>query len=212
MKETILGLSCVMLLAGCISQNPYIPIRYYQLDESPFVSQPRGEPLETGVAVLNIRTRPRYDVEMLNRDASGRITYSEYERWIETPTEMVTRLLIRALGESDAFGYVGPTRSLRSADYVVDGDILAFDNVSDDEGNRAEFIVRLEVRHIDDSRVLWSDTIETSVKMPADTGASLAAAMSEAARAAVIEAVTEIVDSVKKDLRNILRNTRNDHG
>jgi len=200
MKKIIFGVLCAMLLAGCVSRNPYIPTRHYQLDESPLISQPYGEPLEASVAVFSIRARPRYDIKMLNRNASGQITYSEYERWIETPTEMVTCLLIRALGESNAFGYVGPTRTLRSSSYVVDGDILAFDNVSDDEGNRAEFIVRLEVRHIDDSRVLWSDTIKTSAKMPADTGTALAAAMSEAVRAAVTEAVAEIVDSVKKDL------------
>lgn len=201
MKKITLTLLCAALLAGCISQNPYVPIRYYQLDESPLAAQPRQAPLNAGIAVMEIRARPRHDVKMLHRDASGEITYSEYDRWVESPSEMVTRLLMRALAESNAFAHVGPARSLRSADYKVDGDMAAFDRVAEGGACRADFAVRLEVSRADDSEVIWSDTVEISKAMPSDTGASLAAAMSAAAREAVESAAGKIADAVERDLQ-----------
>jgi ABC-type uncharacterized transport system auxiliary subunit len=199
MKRTILLLLGVLVLAGCITQNPYIPVRRYQIDESPLITAPREKAIDASIAVLDLRSRPRYEQRMLRRDTSGEITYKEYDRWVEQPAEMAGSLMMRALTESGAFRNVGPARSSRSSQYVVDGDIISFDQVTSGKENHAEFAARLELRRVDDGRILWSETFEKSVPMAADTGAALADAMSKAAREAITDAAGKIAAAAEQD-------------
>jgi ABC-type uncharacterized transport system auxiliary subunit len=201
MKRVIVFSLCALVFGGCISQNPYIPIRRYGLEESRLIETTREKPMEASVAVLDIRSRPRYEQRMLRRGPTGEMTYREYDRWVEQPSEMLSIMMARALTESGAFRNVGPARAFRTSEYAIDGDILSFEQVSDGQGNRAEFALRVEVRRVDDGRVLWSETITKSAPMNADSGAGLAEAMSKAAREAIKDAAGRIVAAAEKDFK-----------
>jgi ABC-type uncharacterized transport system auxiliary subunit len=189
----------VLTFTGCISQNPYIPVRRYQLDESPLITAPREKAIDATIAVRDLRARPRYEQKMLRRDAAGEITYKEYDRWVEQPADLVAEMLRRALTETGAFRNVCPARFAGSAQYAVDGDIISFDEVSGGEENRAVFAVRLELTRADDGKILWSEMFEKSVPMTADTGAATAEAMGKAVREAVAEAAGKIVAAAEQD-------------
>jgi len=199
MKRMLILAIFALTAAGCISQNPHVPVKRHQIDESPLIATPREKPIEANIAVLDIRSRPRHEQRMLKRDAAGEITYKEYDRWVEGPNVMIGALIERALTETGAFKNVGPARTFRSARYIVDGDIISFDEVADGTTFSAVFAVRLELRRLEDNAILWSEMIEKTAPMSADTGAALSEAMSKASREAVKDAAEKIAAAAERD-------------
>jgi ABC-type uncharacterized transport system auxiliary subunit len=199
MRRTIILLAVVCSFAGCISQNPYTPVQRYQLDGSPVIAAPSANAIDASIAVLDLRALPRYEQRMLRRGASGEITYREYDRWVEQPTQLVGEMMLRALTESQAFKSAGPMRFYSASQYAVDGDITSFDEVTDANGSRAVFAARFTLIRLGDGAILWSEAYEKSVPLKADTGAALAEAMSSAAHDVMADAANKIVAAAQQD-------------
>lgn len=175
------------LLGGCLGSRDFTPIRYYSVDTSPVSVPPaqRSWPLALGVRPFTAATR--YRDRILYRHSEVQIGFYEYDRWVEPPEEMVSRMIGSVLRASGTFRQVLAAGNVQLPAWILSGDLLRFDEVRGPGRSQAECWLRLELRRASDEQLLWSDLIKAAVPLSAETPEALAQAMSRAVRQVGIE-------------------------
>ena len=201
MTRITIALIAALLSAGCISQNPHQPVYHYSID-APTVApiESSGEKLDVGLAVLDTRTSSRYGTKMLYKLPGGVIGFREYDRWVENPTELVSRATISIFIQSGAFKNVGGPSSLRWADYSLAGYIIRFDEIRDGATRAAEFSIRFSLNRVEGGDVVWAATMSARRDMDGEDGAAFASALGSAAGELLAEARQKAVSAVREDL------------
>jgi ABC-type uncharacterized transport system auxiliary subunit len=122
----------------------------------------------------------RYRDRILYRTSAFEVAFYPYDRWVEPPEEMVTRLVAHMVRASGLFSQVVPADNVQLPAWILSGEVTRFDEVREAGGSRAECWLRFEVRRAHDEQLLWSEVM-TAVEPLADgTPAALAQAMSRA--------------------------------
>ncbi len=201
MIKIMIALVAVAVLAGCISQNPYIEVKYYSVD-GPSLASVEKSPImfDTGLAVVDLQAASRYDLKMLHyRQTDGVIGFREYDRWVEQPSEMLTRALVRAFQNKKIFRYVGGSRAVREAEYALSGYIVAFDENIDGETRTAMVSICFELNRVEGGEVLWSGVVSKQCEIADNSGSAFAAAMRKAANDLIGATLAEVSDAVESD-------------
>lgn len=142
------------VLFGCGGSRP---VKYYVLDVNappPAASQT----LPVTLLVGRIATSQLYRADRLVF-GSGPVelgTY-EYERWAESPADMVQDILITSLRGSGEYRSVSRMSSGMRADYIVRGRLFALYEV-DKPGLAARFSLQVDLFDPKSGMTVWSDT------------------------------------------------------
>lgn len=116
-----------------------------------------------------------------------------YHRWAEPPVFMLQSLLIRQLRSAGLFDDIVPFRAQKGLDYVLQGRLLAMEEVDTADAVRARFALELELVRQKDDHVVW--TARQTCERPVATKAV----------PAVVEAmsscVQESLDALTRSLR-----------
>lgn len=141
-------------------------IHYYLLDnplENPdFNQQPKHDKI-LGVQLFDIA--PLYDQDkIVYRESFYEAKFYNYHRWIAPPDEMITAETIDHITNSSLFKNVIQYPSTLNVDYILKGNILAFEEW--DQENQWFSHIRLMVELFDmrGKNTLWKEIIE--VKNP----------------------------------------------
>ncbi len=201
MTRIMIALAAAAALAGCISQNPYVEVKYYSVDGPPAASVEKSPvKFATGLAVVDLQAASRYGVKMLHcRRSDGVIGFREYDRWVEQPSEMLTRARVRAFLNKEAFRYVGGTRAVREAEYALSGYVVAFDENIDGEARTAVVSICFELNRVEGGEVLWSGIVTKQCDVAGTSGSVFAAAMRTAVDELIGAALAEVVRAVEFD-------------
>lgn len=140
----LLGLSCLVAVLACAS-GPAERDRFYRLDV-PAPTSPRSAPVLPGVVEVD---RPRADHLVRERPilrsesaSATEVTPTAYRLWVDSPTSMVQRELVRWLEASGAVGKaVLPEAGIRER-WLVTGRLERFEHVVPSE----QVLVVLELR------------------------------------------------------------------
>jgi ABC-type uncharacterized transport system auxiliary subunit len=197
MRIWVVGTLLVVVgLSGCAGLRKFPAIRYYNIDGlSPTVeTATRTWPVTLGVYVFGEATR--YRDRMLYRFSDVEVGFYEYDRWVEPPGEMVTRVVIAHLRASGLFRQVTPALDASALAWVLSGEVLRFDEVRSASGSQAECRVQFELRRVRDKQLLWSDVITTTAALTAETPVALARAMSEAVQQGARRLITTLQQRV----------------
>jgi len=202
MKKTIIPIITAMILVGCVSKNPYQHVNYYSIEQHLSQSiQPVEDNIGCCLAVMGIRAPARYGKKMLYRKPDGVIGFREYDRWVESPPELVTQALMRSFDGSGLFDHAGGMSALRWAEYSLAGDMIKFDEVREDSAVAAEFSIRLVVNRVEGGDVIWTDILSSRQEMSGSDAAAFAAALGRAVDGVLVEVITEVADAVRKDMK-----------
>ena len=180
------------LLGGCLGSRDFTPIRYYSVD-TPLVTVPQAQrswPVSLGIRPFTAATR--YRDRILYRRSEVEIGFYEYDRWVEPPEEMVTRVIASVMRVSGMFRQVVAAGNVQLPAWILSGDLLRFDEVRGQGPSQAECWLRLELRRASDEQLLWSDLIKAAVPLVAETPEALAQAMSRAVQQVAIELVQRL--------------------
>jgi len=204
MTRVAIPLVAALLLAGCISKNPYQPVYYYTIDQ--YIAedvQPAENKFDFSLAVMDTRASSRHGVKMLYRLPNGVIGFREYDRWVENPSELVTQEIIRAFAASGAFRCVGCTSSLRWARYSLVGYITRFDEVREDGVRTAEFSIRFDLNRVEGGDAVWSEVLSSRQEMAGGDAAAFAEALGHAVESVLTDVVKKVTDAIGRDLKAI---------
>lgn len=180
------------LLTGCLGTRPFTPVRYYSLepltDTIPRAIQSWTIPL--GIQPFTAATR--YRERMLYRSSEVEVNFDEYDRWVEPPEEMVTRIIAAALRDAGLFPQIQQVATLQLPAWVLSAELLRFDEVRGPQAWRAECWLRLALRRAQDEHLLWSKTLRAVVPLSDKSAAGFAVAMSTAVQQIAQQLITDL--------------------
>lgn len=147
-------LGILLLLCDCGASRP---VKYYVLDANmpPAAS---AQPLPVTLLVGRIATTQLYRADRLVY-GSGPVmlgTY-EYERWAESPADMVQDILIISLRASGRYRSVTRMSSSVRADYIVRGRLFSLYDVENKSQILARFSMQLDLFDPKSGMTVWSD-------------------------------------------------------
>jgi len=152
---TVLVLTALSILSACSASRP---VKYYVLDVDPLPATP-GSPFPVTLIVGRIMTNELYRADRLVYGwGPVELGTFEYERWAQSPADMVQDILIASLRETHQYRSVSRiSSSLRgiNADYIVRGRLLGLYEV-DKPSMVARFSVELELFQPKTGMTLWS--------------------------------------------------------
>jgi ABC-type uncharacterized transport system auxiliary subunit len=134
----------------------------------------------------------RYRDRILYRTSAVEFAFYPYDRWVEPPEEMVTRLVSYVVRASGLFPQVVPADNVQLPAWILSGEVIRFDEVREARGRRAECWLRVEVRRARDEQLLWSDVISAVEPLASDTPEALAQAMSRAVQRVAQSLITAL--------------------
>ena len=174
------GVVVLLLVGGCLGRGDFTPMRYYSIDNLPVTVAPvvRSWPVPLGVRPFTAATR--YRDRILYRLSPVEVGFYAYDRWVEPPEEMVTRVITAVLSASGLFRQVVTVDTVQLPAWLLSGELIRFDEVRDTGGRRAECWLRVEVQQAHDERLLWTDVLKATELLAAETPEALAQAMSRA--------------------------------
>ena len=145
---------CLGMLNGCGAARPS---KFYQLTV-PGDKTPGADPAPYPVTLLlgpitsSHLYRDDHIVYTSNGQAMG--TY-EYQRWAESPTEMINDVLLRELQLSGHFQHVYSLRSDVRGDYLLRGRLYDFREISE-SALAARVAFEFELRNFKTGTTVWS--------------------------------------------------------
>ena len=191
-------------LAGCVlSGRSYVQTHYYSIDP-PEPTAPARPPADLALAVRALDAASRYQERILFRGGGPTVGYLEFERWVESPAEMVTRALRRSLAGVCLTCVVADDRLVRRPDVVVEGRLTRFDQVRGAERWSAACEIELVVKMAEKHQVLLARRI--AVARPAE--APTTDAFVEAMSAAVADLATQAAEATDKALADHVREAK----
>jgi ABC-type uncharacterized transport system auxiliary subunit len=131
------------------------------------------------LAVEDFATSPAYDEQrIVYRESPYRFDYYHYHRWSSPPGLLVADLIRQIYQATGAYEAVVGYSS--TADVVLNGRVVAFEEVDHTETWSARVILDLQLRDAMTGRMLWNERVEQVTTLKDRTPSGLAAAMSRA--------------------------------
>jgi ABC-type uncharacterized transport system auxiliary subunit len=157
-------------------------MRYYGIDSLAAPVPPATHTWPVALGVRPFTAATRYRDRILYRTSAVEFAFYPYDRWVEPPEEMVTRLVSHMVRASGLFTQVVSAYNVQLPAWILSGEVTRFDEVREAGGRQAECWLRVEVRRGHDEQLLWSDVISAVEPLTAETPEALAQAMSRAAQ------------------------------
>lgn len=110
--------------------------------------------------------------------APNEMNFYEYHRWAEPPVFMMQSMLIRQLRAAGLFDNIVPYRAQKGLDYVLQGRLLAMEEVDSPNGITARFGLELELVRQEDAHVVWTGRHDCERPVSAKTVPAVVEAMS----------------------------------
>jgi len=170
-------------MAGiCSACGASRPVKYYVLDSGPAPVAVSQAQLPITLLVARITAPLLYrDDRLVYGSGSVRLGTYEYERWAESPTEMVQGMLVSSLRSTGQYRSVARISSSFRGDYIVRGHLYALDEVDEPE-LAARFSLEIELFDPKTGTTVWTDSYSHDEPV---TG----------------KAVTDVVEALDKNVR-----------
>jgi ABC-type uncharacterized transport system auxiliary subunit len=153
-REAALLIGVTGLLSACGASRA---VKYYVLDiDVPQTTS--GQPLPVTLLVGRIATTHLYrDDRLVYGSGPVELGTYEYERWAETPADMIQDILVSSLRSTGQYRSVSKMASTMRADYIVRGRLFSLYEV-DGKPLAGRFSVQLELVDPKAGLTLWTDT------------------------------------------------------
>ncbi len=179
----------MVVITGCggIPQT-----HYYRIDYTPAsaTSNNAGVPVTLGVSQFTADVLYESD-KIVYRNSPYEVQFYHYRRWVAPPRKIVTERILRQYQTSGAFGKVVRLPTKQTVDYVLKGNIRAFEEW--DENNAWAGLVTLEfsLQDIESNETIWQKTLSQRT-------------------AAVKREPVEVVKAISQSLNQVIQNSIED--
>jgi len=181
LKINFLVVSLMLLGCGCsiLPTPPEVPVHYFDIG----FPKPM-EKSEVSVMITPFVTSGPYNARMVFRNSANSIEFDEFNRWSDSPAELLQRYFTLALG-------AGKVQKKDSKQLVLSGELLRFDG--DLTNNTANLILAISIRDKDGKEPISRHIFREKVSVTEVTASGYAKGMEQA--------VGKIVTAVKAKIR-----------
>jgi ABC-type uncharacterized transport system auxiliary subunit len=146
-------LMLAMLVAGCGAARP---VKYYVLDVNPAPANSASAQIPVALLVGRLSASHLYhDDRLVYGSGPVQLGTYEYDRWAESPADMVQEMLVTILRSSGQFQSVAKVTSSVRGQYVVRGHLYSMYGVDQPE-LMARFTIQLELYDPSTRTTVWS--------------------------------------------------------
>jgi len=207
----LFGLIGVLVVAAVSLQGcGTIPeTRYYTLDPvEPATTQGALAIGDTSSADLVLRVKrfavaePFADRRMVYRATPREVGFWDFHLWAQLPDRMITARIAERLAETGIFKKVDSfPYGVKTADLVLRGAVLAFEEVDKEDGWYGHLKVFMELVDPATGDALWSDKIELEKKAARKNPSAVVEALTQALDEAVDQAVSGMKGALSQRVR-----------
>jgi cholesterol transport system auxiliary component len=182
--KPLAALLAALALAACSVPQPLAPdnvtVHVLAARPAPAASAPRDVVIEVAVP----RAAAGFDTtDMMYTRGAYELERFASNRWVDTPSRMLSPLIVRALDETGSFRAVVEAPSAASADYRVDTEIVRLVQDFAATPSRAEITVRVQITNLRTRSVVATRVFEdTEPSATANAAGGVAAANAALAR------------------------------
>lgn len=149
-----------LLQTGCFSSDPKREY-FYQL-KGPLTAQEKGDGPRLMVATFDAAAG--YETPRLAyRSSEFEVGYYGYHKWTTEPARLITEMTTQFLRASGKFSAVGDSESLREPQAVLEGTVLAIEEVDHSETWQARLALRWQVRRTGEEKALVTHIFDRRV-------------------------------------------------
>lgn len=175
-----------LLVAGCLGGGSYTTVRYYDLPAPEVKPVPPSQQLETTLRIGRFGTMGPYRTKFVSRISEHELSFDEYYRWAEPPSDLLAMQLYRVARQRGTFARVTPAHGT-GVDLMARGDLLSFERLPDGAALAEAEITLANAA----GEVLFTRVYRHSVPAQGETGESFVTAMAEAVNALCLQAVED---------------------
>lgn len=167
-------LMLAMWVAGCGAARP---VKYYVLDMNPAPANATAPQIPVTLLVGRLVTSHLYrDDRLVYGSGPVQLGTYEYDRWAESPADMVQDMLVTTLRSSGQFRSVSKVMSNVRGEYVVRGHLYSMYGVDQPE-LVARFTIQLELYDPNTRTTVWSQIYTHDEPVAAKTVTAIVEAM-----------------------------------
>jgi ABC-type uncharacterized transport system auxiliary subunit len=151
-------IAAVVMLAGTAAAcgAPH-HIRYYVIDPGPMTAAPSTPQIPVTILIARITATHLYrDDRLVYGSGPVELGTYEYERWSESPVDMVQDMVLAALRSTGEYGMVGRVGSNMRGNYIIRGHLNSMYEV--DKPLVARFSLQLELFDTKSAMTVWTST------------------------------------------------------
>ena len=167
-----------------------------RLPEPPPVSAPASK-LTIGVETFSAVT-PLNDSRILKYESPTQLKYYQEDRWVSEPTTMIPEFAARYLERMGIARQAGLLPWVESMDYILQGQILNFEEVASGESHEARVALELTLLRFPNREVVWSGTFRARHTVASSTAPAAVEALSVATQDALKEGFGQLAESLQR--------------
>ncbi len=152
-------IALVLVLAGSsFGCGAARPIKYYVIDPGPLAGNATAPQIPVTILIAHITSSRLYHNDRLVYGAGAvELGTDEYDRWAESPVDMMQDLLLASLRSTGTYGSVARVGSNQRGNYILRGHLNALYEV-DKPSLAARFSLQLELFDIKSGMTVWTET------------------------------------------------------
>jgi len=205
MKQHYLFLSFFILVTLVLGCGSIPPTYYYRVDYTPDVSDNKTAyyPLTLGVAQFTTDILYESD-KIVYRDSPYEAKFYHYRRWIAPPKKIVTEKVIEQYEVADLFEKVVRLPSNFKIDYILKGNIDAFEEWDDEDKWFGIVSIDFVLQDASTKEIVWENMITQKTEVVKNQPVEVVKAISMSLNVVVQQSITEIKENLKltKNLSN----------
>jgi len=185
-----------LLVAAC-SGVP--PTHFYVLEPQDGVRATAGDGLRVGVRPFEVD--PPYDQQRIAYRigvGSPEIRFYAYHQWAAPPARLMAGRVAAGLAVAEGIGSIEPLRSAHEYDAVLEGRILALEEIDEPDGQHVRVTIALALHPRAAAGPVWSYRLEAQGVTTAREVGGVVEAMNEALERALADAARDLGAALRR--------------
>jgi ABC-type uncharacterized transport system auxiliary subunit len=174
---------------GCGAAHP---VKYYVIDAGNLAGTPSAPQVPVTILIARITSSHLYrDDRLVYGSGPVELGTYEYERWAESPVDMVQDLILASLRSTGEYGSVARVGSSQRGNYILRGHLNALYEV-DKPSLAARFSLELELFDVKSGMTVWTQTYSHDEAVSGKSVPDVIEAMDKEVRAGIQELTSGI--------------------
>jgi ABC-type uncharacterized transport system auxiliary subunit len=173
------------------------PTYYYRIHyDLPEHNSPTPIPVTIGIEPFDADVPYKGD-RIVYRNSDYEVKFYHYRRWIAPPTKIVQEAVLEQFQSSGNFQKVVDFHSQVKSDYILKGDIKAFEEWDVDDSWYGFVSIAFELHDEETSEIIWQNVISEKTQVSNKEPVEVVKAISESLKKVLENALRDIAQNLK---------------